>query len=92
MAYGEKTLEEMKQMDPASVDRSTLTDITEIEIDTSLSRDEMIKDYLAQIKNPYLFRCGNVIVKVAYADTQVTIEDALQQFICERKISQYSGI
>lgn len=86
------TLDEMKQVDPATVDRNALTDITEIEIDTSLSRDEMLKDYLAQIRNPYLYRCGDVVVQIAYADTQVTIEDALQRFICERQISQYSGI
>ena len=52
----------------------------------------MLKDYLAQIRNPYLYRCGDVVVQIAYADTQVTIEDALQRFICERQISQYSGI
>ena len=54
------TLEEMKQIDPASVDRNTLVDITEVEIDPTLPREELLKDYLAQIRNPYLFRCGDV--------------------------------
>ena len=81
------TLEEMKQIDPASVDRNTLVDITEVEIDPTLPREELLKDYLAQIRNPYLFRCGDVVVKIAYAETQVTFEDALEQFIHQRQQS-----
>ena len=86
------TLEEMKQIDPASVDRNTLVDITEVEIDPTLPREELLKDYLAQIRNPYLFRCGDVVVKIAYAETQVTFEYALKQFIHQRQQSQYSAI
>ena len=86
------TLEEMKQIDPASVDRNTLVDITEVEIDPTLPREELLKDYLAQIRNPYLFRCGDVVVKITYAETQVTFEDALEQFIHQRQLSQYSAI
>ncbi len=86
------TFEEMKQIDPTSVDRNTLVDITEVEIDPTLPREELLKDYLAQIRNPYLFRCGDVVVKIAYAETQVTFEDALEQFIHQRQQSQYSAI
>ena len=86
------TLEQMKRINPKNVDISSLTDIGSIEVDKRLSPDERLASYLDQIKNPYLFRCGNVIVKVSYADTDVTLEDRLEQFIRQKRISEHNGI
>lgn len=48
------TLREMKTLNPETVDRSTLVDIATVDIDASLSKAEWLKEYLHQIKNPYL--------------------------------------
>ena len=58
-----------------------LADICDVVIDTSLPREERIKSYLEQIKNPYCYRCGDMIVRVSFADTEYTLEDRIKQYL-----------
>lgn len=53
----------------------SLVDIRDVKIDRSKPVEERIKSYVEQIKNPYLFKVGNTIVRVSYANTQATIND-----------------
>lgn len=53
----------------------SLVDIRDVEIDRSKPVEERMKSYVEQIKNPYLFKVGNTIVRVSYANTQATIND-----------------
>lgn len=78
------TLEEMKNINPDTVNPDTLVDIATVEIDRSLPRAEQMKQFLEQIKNPYLYKCNGVVVKIAYATTESTIEDRLEQYIRQR--------
>ncbi len=70
-------LQQMKNVDIHTVNRETLKDIRDVQIDTSLSKSERMKSFVEQIGNPYLFKCGEVTVKVSFADTDVTLEDRL---------------
>ena len=79
------TLQEMKNMNPETVDRSTLVDIASVEVDSNLPKSEWMKEYLQQIKNPYMFLCNGVVVKIAFADSNATIEDKLEQYIRQRQ-------
>jgi RecJ-like exonuclease len=58
-----------------------LVDIQDVVIDTSLPKEERIQSYLEQIKNPYCYRCDDMIVRVSFANTEVTLEDRLQQYL-----------
>ena len=53
----------------------SLVDIRDVKIDRSKPVEERMKSYVEQIKNPYLFKVGNTIVRVSYANTQSTIND-----------------
>ena len=53
----------------------SLVDIRDVKIDRSLPVEERMKSYVEQIKNPYLFKVGNTIVRVRYANTTQTIND-----------------
>ena len=53
----------------------SLVDLRDVKIDTSKSLDERMKSYVEQIHNPYLFKVGNTVVRVSYANTQATIND-----------------
>lgn len=75
-AIGDKSLYET-----SSVNLDELADIRDVKIDTSLPREERIKQYLSQIKNPYCYRCGDIIVRVSFADTGATLEDRLKQYL-----------
>jgi len=61
-----------------------LADIRDVEIDSSLPVEEKKRSYLRQIKNPHLYRCGNIIVRVSFANTGATLEDRLKQYLLSR--------
>ena len=58
-----------------------LADIRDVEIDPSLPQEERMKSYLRQIKNPHLYRCGDMIVRVSFANTGATLGDRLKQYL-----------
>lgn len=52
---------------------SDLVDLRDVKIDTNKSVSEKILNYFEQIKNPYLFKVGDVRVKVSFgADRSFT--------------------
>ena len=53
----------------------SLVDIRDVRIDRSMSEEDRMKAYVKQIKNPYMFKVGNTVVRVSYANTQATIND-----------------
>ena len=53
----------------------SLVDIRDVKIDRTQPVEERMKSYVEQIKNPYLFKGGNTVVRVSYANTQATIND-----------------
>ena len=53
----------------------SLVDIRDVRIDRSMSVEDRMKSYVEQIKNPYMFKVGNTVVRVTYANTQATIND-----------------
>ena len=74
------SLEEMKNVDVRTVDPETLVDVTKIVIDESLPKEERVKEYLRQVKNPYCFRVGKMVVKNIYSDDGVSLEERFEQF------------
>lgn len=73
-------IEEMKNLDVRTVDPETLVDVTKIEIDESLSKEERVAEFLRQVKNPYCFRVGNMIVKNVYSNDGVSLRERFEQF------------
>lgn len=76
-----QTFEQMQATDVRSVDPAALVDIRDVTVNTALPRDERLLDYLAQIKNPYCFKCGKTVVKVGFANTEATMEDRLEKYL-----------
>lgn len=74
------TLDEMKSVNIRTVDRESLVDINEIQIDESLPPKERAAEFLRQIKNPYCFRVGKVVVKNVYSDDGVSLQERFEQF------------
>lgn len=74
-------LKKMQSVNPETVDRSALKDIREVHVNTELPKKERILDYIRQIGNPYCYRHGDYVVKVGFADTDVTLEDRMLSYI-----------
>ncbi len=75
------TAVEMKNVDIRTVDRDTLVDIHDVKIDRTLPKEERIRSFVEQIKNPYCFKCGEVVVKMAFSDTETTLEERMEHYL-----------
>lgn len=74
-------IKQMKDVDIRTVDPKTLVDRRSVRVDPSLSRQERLKQYIDQIKNPYCYLDGDVVVKVSFKDEDVTLEQCLEAYI-----------
>lgn len=61
--------------------QDTLVDIRDVHVDPNLPKNERIKEYLRQIKNPYCFKCGSFTVHARFAKDGPTLEDCLKQIL-----------
>ncbi|MCI8388367.1 MAG: hypothetical protein HFE63_07900 [Clostridiales bacterium] len=74
-------LDEMSRIDIRTVDPNTLVDIRDVKINHELPKEERILDYIRQIKNPYCFKHGKIIVKVSFSDTEDTFEQKFESYL-----------
>lgn len=68
-------------IDILSVDPNSLTDINDVKVNRHLPREKRIAEFLRQIKNPYCFRCGKVVVKASFSQDDVTLENRFENFL-----------
>lgn len=71
----------IRQTPYGEVDISTLADIRDVVIDTSLPLEERKKSYLRQIKNPYLYRHGDTIIHVRFAENGPSLKERLKEYL-----------
>lgn len=76
-----EAIQAMQNVDIRTVDRDSLRDIRDVRIDTELPKQERVMDFIRQIGNPYCYRHGKYVVKVSFADTDVTLEDRLLAYL-----------
>lgn len=60
---------------------SELVDIREVVIDKSMTLEERVKSYVEQIKDPYCFKVGDVVVRVSYAGKDKSLTDSFTSMI-----------
>lgn len=58
-----------------------LVDLRNIHIEPSLPVEEKLKAYIEQIKNPYKFRVGDIVVNIRFANTSRSFQEALASVI-----------
>ncbi len=75
--------EELKNIDISQISLDELVDIRDINIDENLTKEEKIKQYIEQIKNPYCYKYGDIKIKVVYNEdaNAKTLEECLEEYI-----------
>ena len=68
-------------MEQSEKNLSEQVDIRDIEIDKSLPLGERVRSYVEQIKDPYCFKVGDVVVRVSYADKDKSLTDSFTSMI-----------
>lgn len=67
--FNTQMLADMRQqnINIKEVNADDLVDIRTVSVDTSLPPEQRMMNYLEQVKNPYLFRCGDAVVSVRFS-------------------------
>lgn len=71
----------MRNLSFEDVEPEEIPDIKEFNIDIKKTKKEKILEILESGRNPYFIKSGNVMVKIGFASTSRTIEEALESLI-----------
>ena len=63
------------------VDLENVPDIVELKIDAKKNKREKIKEVLESGRNPYFVKSGKVLIKIGFASSNRTIEEALESLV-----------
>jgi len=77
-------LKKLKTIDFESSDEKTLVDIKDVDISASLDKMVRIQKFLNDIKNPYLFKVGDTVVRVKYNKDNTSIQEAFAKFVSDK--------
>ena len=86
MSLTKDMLAEMAAVDIRTVDISELSDLRDIEIDTSLPVEKKLALFARQTKNVYINRVGDYVVKVRFQQEGATIDDKMEEYL--RRLSE----
>ena len=79
--YNIKELEEKlnicRNMKLEDVSLEDVDEISSIKIDRRKPSNERILDFIAKVKNPYIFKVNGKLVRISFSDTDKTAEDCL---------------
>lgn len=79
-------IETMKNVSPKTVDRSTLVQRSSIRLDPAAPREDRLREFIKQIRNPYCYLDGKTVVKISFAETDKdAVMKALQDIYWESK-------
>ena len=73
-------LEQLRSVNPDEVNRNDLVDIQDIVVESRLPKEERIADFIQKVKNPYLCKCGNMLVQSVFEETDITLTERLTQY------------
>lgn len=73
--------ERLKACSVTKCNKDELVDLNSIAINSEKSKAERMLDFIYQIKNPYLFKVGDIAVKVVYAKSDVTLQQQMESLV-----------
>ena len=72
--------EALRSVNPDEVNKSDLVDIQDIVVESQLPKEERVADFIQKIKNPYLCKCGDMVVQSVFEETDITLTERLRQY------------
>lgn len=74
------SIDDMKNIDVRTVNPDSLVDVTGIFINDEAAKEERVAEFVKQVKNPYCFRVGDMVVKNVYSTDGISRKDRFEQF------------
>lgn len=75
----------MKSVDIGAVSPESLPYVSGMTFNNALSREDRVIRFLQAVKNPYCFCVGGVGVKIEFAESGPSLQDALTDFLLRQK-------
>ena len=63
-----KDLKMLRDADISACNAEELIDLRNVTVDKKMSSDDRTSDFIEQVRNPYLFRVDDTVVKVEFGD------------------------
>lgn len=73
----EEKLNRCRNMELEDVSLEDVDEISSIKIDRRKPSNERILDFIAKVKNPYIFKVNGKLVRISFSDTDKIAEDCL---------------
>ena len=73
----------LKNVDLKEIDRDRIIDIRDIVIDMEKPKEDRIKAYLESNPNPYFVKCGDVLIRMSFSDSDVCIDNCIDRYLIE---------
>lgn len=61
--------------------KNEIKDISNLKIDTNIPQSERILKYMKDVKNPYNFRVGDMLVKVEYDNKGKNLQGVVEDYL-----------
>ena len=74
-------LENLKKVDIKNCSINELVDIREVKVNNDKPMHEKFIDFINQLKNPYLFKVGDIVVKLNFSDNEQTFQKKFENII-----------
>lgn len=74
-------LNKCKSLEFTDVDINDLEDINNINFSKKQSSNEKILDFIKNSNNPYMFKCNGKIVKIEFANNNISASNSLESSI-----------
>lgn len=85
MGLTTQELEQMRSVNIGAVDADTLADVSGMDFQNGLSREERAARFIRRTNNPYCFCVGGVGVKIEFAEDGPSLQDTLAAFLLRQK-------
>lgn len=82
---GQRRLQQLRNVDITRTDPGTLSEISDIHIDSSLPGTGKMQNYFEQTANPYCFRCGDTPVRIRFIAENKTLKQSLRSYFLSLK-------
>ena len=79
-------LKALQNIDYHSIDKEKLVDAGAVTLNKNGSITERIEQFIDEVENPYIIKCGKTFVEVEFSDTKKTIENQLEKYLKSLKM------
>lgn len=74
-------LNRLKSVDVRTVDKSSLTNIKDISVNTNIDTQKRILQFIEKTQNPYCLMINGIAVKFAFAESGCGLEECVRGYL-----------